>query len=450
MLDGVSIVIGKPGSGKSLFSVQTALDHLLDPTESRPIITNLPFWTSHPEGPDGKGPWRTKDGRVAMTPARFLWSRHQWPRVEGEDPEALTDEDLARLPGGWGQRVWQIGNDHAPLFFRYRLDAKGNRWIAPMVPDPHAKKDGETIADFKECPGGAVFLIDEVHRFYPARRWQVNGLQLLTWIAEHRHLSDAGLLLTNSPGQLDKQCKEALDSWIVLRDRRKQTWKGFRVANDLEFGRFEFQPTRSDKPLSSGSLKVRPKEICAIYDTAAGPGASGGSGGDAHRDKLRGLDWRWIAVPVAAAMVGLYFLPKAITAGFRQVAGAAGVGLKSAVGLPVEATNAPAAAAQPQTPPTQVPRSENRPERQEPTTAELYLTGFCPMPPTWRTATMWSDGRILLPGRDPEITAVNPHLKTATREGKEYRMGTMTEAQARHANTPAPSNYQIDEIPRPD
>ena len=152
----ISIIIGKPGSGKSYYAVSKIADYMCD-------------WARYEEQNN------EKFERVLYTNLLL-------------DVEAV--EMYVKIKTGIdfdaSEHIQLVGND-----FFYREDASGQR---------------EPFEWWEEIPNGALIVVDEVHQYIPAGGiGKKNYMQLFTeYIATHRHREQDLILITQHTDTIHK------------------------------------------------------------------------------------------------------------------------------------------------------------------------------------------------------------------------------------------------------
>ncbi|MCX6972256.1 MAG: hypothetical protein NTV93_19185 [Verrucomicrobia bacterium] len=175
-------ISGRPGGGKSLYSVKLLLRELFE-TE-RPIVTNLPL------------------------------------RLENIVKYCLAhDRDDIDVYS----RIQILPDDDVPEFWRFR----GNGVEPLPVCSNEQYKKGERPAFDSVLPGGVCYFIDEVHDFLNSRNWQKTGDGCLYYISKHRHLGDDVFWITQAVKNVDSQFRSVTQDYTYCRNYAKEKYRGF-------------------------------------------------------------------------------------------------------------------------------------------------------------------------------------------------------------------------------
>jgi hypothetical protein len=272
----VLFVFGKPGGGKSLFAFRRVIDELTQGT--RPVITNLPIL------PDRLNEWLQGQGYTV---------------------------DLHR-------RLRLIDTEQLVHWWRYRgraadVDGCPGEWVTLPEPVPGGKDAGPTIAgrqsnstDFSTSPGPVVYVLDEIHTAFNARAWMNTGLAAIWYLSQHRKVGDTVYMISQTPGQVDKQLRSMSQEWIHLTNLSKlKTLLLFTLPQRILWRSYAAQPAAGEPVLATGILRIESPGWADCYNTAAGNSIVGTGNADA-KERQKGLPW-WLLVLVPFLLFAALF-----------------------------------------------------------------------------------------------------------------------------------------------
>ena len=97
-----------------------------------------------------------------------------------------------------------------------------------VVEQKKKKKKPLVVPDFSCVPDpGTLFLIDECHVFFSARRWQRTGDDCLYYCSQHAKLTHDVILISQNLKQVDSQLRELAQEYHYLRNHSKERqWLG--------------------------------------------------------------------------------------------------------------------------------------------------------------------------------------------------------------------------------
>jgi hypothetical protein len=223
----IHVILGKPGSGKSLYATSRVLDELVN--GSRNIVTNLPL---HP-------------GRLN----EYIQQKH--PNID------------ARLI----QRLRILSDDEIKHFWDFR------------GPD-----------DDKGVNGVAYFL-DEAHIAFNAREWASLGKQALHYLSQHRKLGDVVWPITQAAPNLDKQFRSVAEDFTVLRNEYNAKYGIFKGRGRFVRRSYNSEPTANGEPFETATFTLDKTGIATCYDTAKGIGVHGSKADIGSRAKGINILW---------------------------------------------------------------------------------------------------------------------------------------------------------------
>jgi len=316
----IHVILGKPGSGKSLFATKKIIRELRE--SKRNIVTNVPL----------------------NIDKLNEWVQKKFPAEELQVPQRvrmLTDEELKRfweIRGPGHDEEWTEGtppvDDYVPNYDgkdiyqieRERDDARAlfNRRLALWLAD----RDAGFMA-FGDRAGkqGVCYLLDECHIAFNARDWATIGRGALHYLSQHRKLGDIVYPITQSPGNLDKQFRSVAEDFTVLRNEYTAKFGIFRGRGRFTWKTYLHEPSTGNKaePFVQGSFVFNGEENC--YDTARGIGVHGNKADIGRRAK--GIPIMWVipmglALALSCVAVPWYFGKKAgdfVSGGAVKVAG---------------------------------------------------------------------------------------------------------------------------------
>jgi len=364
----IHVILGKPGSGKTLYAVSRVIEELAN--GDRNIVTNLPIRLPElNEYIQRKYP--NRDCRVVQ-------------RVR-----LLTDEQLREF---WKYR--QV--EDVPT----EKQINGHHRSASLLVEEVQRVDVYT--------GGVAYFLDEAHIAFNARDWANLGRGALHYLSQHRKLGDIVWVITQAPGNLDKQFRSVAEDFTVLRNEYLAKYGPFKGR-----GRFVRRTYLSESAINSGdafekaAFALDKEGVASCYDTAKGIGVHGSKADIGRKVKGISIWWAVVGAFVLAALVGLVpwamgkVAQKAITGGAkheRQDKGFVDGAIDSVrSSLPQSAPTSLAVT-------SQVPPIEGLPPLGS---AEfpLYATGYVMK----RGVVQYqlSDGRVVS-SRDPEMSEVSP------------------------------------------
>lgn len=300
----IHVILGKPGSGKSLYAVSRVIDELANGT--RNVVTNLPL---HPgrlnEYLQEKYPDR--DCRMVQRlrildddELREFW-RYRGPGIEGvADP--IPDE----LPQFQEFHFkWDESADPESEFVR--LQHFKDQWEAKRRARFALIKDRLTALGDMDGKRGVAYFLDEAHIAFNAREWASLGRGCLHYLSQHRKLSDVVWPITQSPGNLDKQFRSVAEDFTVLRNEYTAKYGPFRGRGRFVRRTYLSEPSGNAEPFEKVAFTLDKEGIASCYDTAKGIGVHGSKADIGRRAKGFSIWWAFAGAFVLAGLVG--FVP---------------------------------------------------------------------------------------------------------------------------------------------
>jgi len=272
----IHFISGKPGGGKTLYSVRLIIDELVH--GSRVVITNVPLNLA-----------RLNEYLQSKFPAQFE------RRLINNWPVHITD------------RVILLDEDDLPKFFTYRpagvrLQSVSNQeWKAGKRPDFSSVKDG-----------GVLYVLDEVHIAFNARAWADTGHEVLYYLSQHRKLGDDVICITQAIGNVDKQFRSVAQDFTYIKNLSKQRAGLFRLPSMFIRSTYAQPATDNSKAMESGTFSLDMTGIASCYDTAKGVGIHGRAGADTNARK-KGIHWLVFVIGLPLLLLlAWHYLPKII------------------------------------------------------------------------------------------------------------------------------------------
>lgn len=220
----IHVILGKPGSGKSLYATSRLIDELVH--GERNVVTNLPL----------------KPDRLN----EYLQERY--PNVNCR----LLD------------RLRILSDDEMREFWKFR------------GPDWAGDKDGAN---------GVAYFLDEAHIAFNARDWANLGRGALHYLSQHRKLGDIVWPITQAPGNLDKQFRSVAEDFTVLRNEYTAKFGVFRGRGRFVRKTYLSEPSGNAEPFETASFVLDKDGIASCYDTAKGIGVHGNKADIGRRAK---------------------------------------------------------------------------------------------------------------------------------------------------------------------
>lgn len=244
----IHIILGKPGSGKSLYATSRVITELVE--GNRNVVTNLPL------RPDALNEYLNK----------------RYPNVNCRMVERL--------------RI--LNDDEIREFWKYRGPAMRSDEAAGHL-------------ELGEAPHGVAYFLDEAHIAFNARDWATLGRGAIHYMSQHRKLGDIVWPITQSPGNLDKQFRSVAEDFTVMRNEYTARFGPFRGRGRFVRKTYLQEPGNNSEPFETATFTLDVKGVAACYDTAKGIGVHGNKADIGRRAKGIPI---WVVVP-AACVVGL-------------------------------------------------------------------------------------------------------------------------------------------------
>lgn len=220
----IHILLGKPGSGKSLYATNRVLNELCE--TNRNIVTNLPLRLD-----------RLNE-----------YCQNRWPSTN------LSPVTRIRL----------LTDDEMREFWKVR-----------------GEDDGKN---------GVAYFLDEAHIAFNAREWATLGKGALHYLSQHRKLGDIVWVITQAPGNLDKQFRSVAEDFTVLRNEYTAKWGMFRGRGRFVRRSYLSEPQANSEPFETASFTL--DGVAECYDTAKGIGVHGSKADIGRRAK--GIPILWV------------------------------------------------------------------------------------------------------------------------------------------------------------
>lgn len=254
-------ISGKPGGGKSYYSVSLIIKELL--STKRPIVTNIPL------------------NLIAMQ--NYF-------------------EHVLESPIDVYERITILTPDQFGDFWRFR----GNGFLAENI-TPKQFADGMR-PDWDLYPqGGVAYFLDEVHEYLNSRQWASTGPLLLYYIAKHRHLGDDVFWITQSVMNVDKQWRSTTQDYSYCRNWSKEKFKGF--VKGKGFACYVYLEPFTGSQIEQEYFKFNlDPEIAKCYSTSIA-----GQSADVNQ-KLKGFNIKFLylgfAIVLFLCLLALFIFPK--------------------------------------------------------------------------------------------------------------------------------------------
>jgi len=256
----IHFISGKPGGGKSLYSVKLILEELL--YGSRVIITNV----------------------ALKLPQLNEYLQRQYPEKSIDlfsRVILLSDDDTGRF--------WTIRPE--PSTGPAVLSKE--QWEKRQRPDYSGVKDN-----------GVFYAIDEVHNFFNARAWMETGRDVLFYLSQHRKLGDTVICITQHIGNVDKQFRSVAQDYTYLRNLKKEKQGLFTLPAVFLRRTYGEPATPTSQAMETGTFKLDVSGLASCYDTAKGVSIHG-KGGD-MLEKRKGMPWYIIIIIVPLIAIVLF------------------------------------------------------------------------------------------------------------------------------------------------
>lgn len=267
----IHFISGKPGGGKTLYSVKLIIEELAFGT--RCVITNV---------------------------ALNLGAMNEY--LQKTYPSKTIDL-FARVKLLEDEQAWQ--------FFRYRPNG--------LILPEHTKdmwEKGQTPDYSGVTDSGVLYVIDEVHIGFNARKWMNTGQSVIYYLSQHRKLGDTVLCITQAIGNVDKQFRSVTQDFTYLRNVAKERMGLFNLPSVFIRRTYGEPYSQNAVAMETGTFKLDVTGLASCYDTAKGVGIHGRAGDTG--EKKKGIHWLVlvIAIPAIVALL-VWGLPKLVSSMFK-------------------------------------------------------------------------------------------------------------------------------------
>lgn len=277
LVGSIHVILGKPGSGKSLYAVVRLIRELLE-TE-RNIVTNLPLRLDRLNEylqklyPERNLRILDRVRLLSETELRFFWKF----RGDGD----VAPPELALLESTHGEMA------------RNQLLKSLDIWART----PSAGDVGR----------GVCYMLDEAHIAFNARDWANIGKAALFYLSQHRKLGDIVWVITQAPGNLDKQFRSVAEDFTVLRNEYTAKYGIFRGRGRFVRKTYLAEPSANAEPFESAAFTLDKEGIASCYDTAKGIGVHGNKADIGRRAKGIPI---WVVIPAGLVLaLACVFVP---------------------------------------------------------------------------------------------------------------------------------------------
>jgi hypothetical protein len=273
----IHFVCGKPGSGKSLYTVRLILDELV--LGRRSILTNVAL----------------RVGNLA---------------------QYVAENYPGRCEGGVVSRIRILTDAELQQFWRFRT-------VAGQEPDiefvgKEGWKNGKRPSYAGVVDNGVMYVLDECHTAFGARQWQDTSADVLYYISQHRKLGDTVILVTQAVSQVDAQFRNVAQDFTELRHFGKEKLGLFTLPNIFRRATAPYWSAEGiSNPTETGVFRLDVSGLANCYDTAAGVGIHGRSADTTQ--KRRGPNWVVGVLAFAAVLASIFiFLPPLLGSVFKS------------------------------------------------------------------------------------------------------------------------------------
>lgn len=264
----IRVITGKPGAGKSLFATILALRALVE--ADRWVVTNLPL---------------------------------RLPRLREAFQKRRKDDQ------GINPRVRVLEENEVSKFWHIRPD---DAWPNPQK--------------------GCLYIIDEAHLIFHARKWAELTGEATSYFSQHRHHGDDILLVTQHVDMLDKQVRVLIGEYVEVQNRASRVIRGFRAGGGFKAKVYDMWP------IKPGILSNRSESYSLTGDEMECYSTMGGVGITGKVSPPKRPPWRpniWVGIAGAVILSGVL-----AWGGVRLITGGASFAAESM--MPSEKTKAAA------------------------------------------------------------------------------------------------------------
>lgn len=323
--NGLMLVVGPTGSGKSMFETQyigrqiAKTDHIM--------ITNVPIkWQELQDiiCKEYGSEWLEK----APLRDRIYWTENQ---------REIRKFWLCR---GFGWYVIDVEEDQYELGYRpdygvhYRykeveVPKDGRTTRKPLyqmrLPAVLALVDsGEVETRDAEDAPEVELVLDEAGSFFPQRSKAKLGEAYRHALEHKRKLRASFMMACQYPNQTDSELRVQANAWVYLACFAHRRKGMFYLPKRSVWQQYPSQPDKHAQADLSGSFEINPEGWGKTYDTSAGTGLAGGHDADSKK-KIGGISWLWffpiVFCAVAAALIFLKTSQGGITGGILWLVG---------------------------------------------------------------------------------------------------------------------------------
>jgi len=201
-------------------------------------------------------------------------------------------------------RVRLITREEAGEFWRFR----GDYTVLPQG----GTKDVETVDKFSRGRPGCMYVIDEAHVLFDARKWAKSAEALTFYNSQHRKFEDLCIFVTQFLKLLEVRVRGFAEFFHVLKN-----FAGVNFMTVLRMPKRMRELVYSTEPGPGVPVEYEVwhplnAEKANCYDTTAGVGIGGGRKPEERKARGLALPWWMVFVGFAAAAVAFYYGVKAV------------------------------------------------------------------------------------------------------------------------------------------
>jgi len=225
-------------------------------------------------------------------------------------------------------RVRLITREQAAEFWRFR----GRFSVLPR-PGVEAVT---VLSDLVGNQPGVLYLIDEAHVLFDARRWAKSAEALTFYNSQHRKLGDDCVFVTQFLKLIEIRVRGFAELFHVFRNFAGSTlWSVLAMPKRMRELVYSVEPGAPGLSPDYESWHALDREKAACYDTMAGVGVTGGRAAEVRKARGLALPWWSVLAGVGVLGVAFWFVPRYLAS--KVMAGVNGISDKygtKVVGVP--------------------------------------------------------------------------------------------------------------------